>query len=163
MREENMGKFNILIAEKAEMADVLRIKKEAHSLYVENRPDIYRDSDVMYTDDFIHGYFDHDDKMVLIAKSEEDEVAAYFLVQVIDVDLPMMKERRYLYIHDLAVLTRFRQNGIATEMLSYVADYARKIGATKIELAVHLFNTDALRLYEQNGFRPRAVRMERDV
>ncbi len=90
-------------------------------------------------------------------------MAAYFLVQVIDVDLPMMKERRYIYIHDLAVLTRFRQNGIATEMLSYVADYARKIGATKIELAVHLFNTDALRLYEQNGFRPRAVRMERDV
>jgi len=48
-------------------------------------------------------------------------------------------------------------------MLSYVAEYARKIGATKIELAVHLFNTDAMKLYEQNGFRARAVRMERDV
>ena len=158
-----MGKFKIHIAEKENLDDVLKIKKEAHSLYVNNRPDIYKDSDVMYTDDFIHGYFDHHDKMVIIARNEEGEVAAYFLVQVIDVDLPMMKERKYIYIHDLAVLSRFRQNGIATDMLEYVADYARKIGATKIELAVHLFNTDALRLYEQNGFRPRAVRMERDV
>ncbi len=48
-------------------------------------------------------------------------------------------------------------------MLSYVAEHARKIGATKIELAVHLFNNDAMKLYEQNGFRARAVRMERDV
>jgi len=158
-----MGKFKIHIAEKENLDDVLKIKKEAHSLYVNNRPDIYKDSDVMYTDNFIEGYFDHHDKMVIIARNEEGEVAAYFLVQVIDVDLPMMKERKYIYIHDLAVLSRFRQNGIATDMLEYVADYARKIGATKIELAVHLFNTDALRLYEQNGFRPRAVRMERDV
>ena len=158
-----MGKFKIHIAEKENLDDVLKIKKEAHSLYVNNRPDIYKDSDVMYTDNFIEGYFDHHDKMVIIARNEEGEVAAYFLVQVIDVDLPMMKERKYIYIQDLAVLSRFRQNGIATDMLEYVADYARKIGATKIELAVHLFNTDALRLYEQNGFRPRAVRMERDV
>ena len=157
-----MGEFNILIAEQDDLAEVLKIKKEAHSLYVKNRPDIYRDSEVMYTDSFIQGYFDHHDKMVLIAKNGE-EVAAYFLLQLIDVELPMMKERKYIYIHDLAVLSRFRQNGIATDMLEYVADYARKVGATKIELAVHLFNTDALRLYEQNGFRPRAVRMERDV
>ncbi len=43
----------------------------------------------MYTESFIQGYFDHHDKMVLIAKNEK-EVAAYFLVQVIDVELPMM-------------------------------------------------------------------------
>lgn len=157
-----MENFEIQIADQDDLDAVLSIKKEAHSLYVENRPDIYRHSEVMYTESFIQGYFDHHDKMVLIAKNEK-EVAAYFLVQVIDVELPMMQERKYIYIHDLAVLSTYRQNGIATGMLSYVAEYARKIGATKIELAVHLFNTDAMKLYEQNGFRARAVRMERDV
>lgn len=157
-----MGKVEIAIAEQDDLSEVLKIKKEAHTLYVENRPDVYRESEVMYTDDFIQGYFDHHDKMVLVAK-KDGEVAAYFLVQIIDVDLPMMVERKYIYIHDLAVRSKFRQNGIATDMLNYVALYAREICATKIELAVHLFNTDALRLYEQNGFRPRALRMEKEV
>ncbi len=157
-----MEKLKILIAEKDDLPEILKIKREAHAHYVKNRPDVYKESEVMYTDDFIQGYFDHHDKIVLISR-KEDEVAAFFLLQVIDVDLPMFTKRKYIYIHDLAVLSKFRQNGIATEMLDYVADYARKIGATKVELAVHLFNSDALSLYEQNGFRPRAIRMEKDV
>ncbi|WP_312651880.1 hypothetical protein [Proteiniclasticum sp.] len=84
-----MENFEIQIADQDDLDAVLSIKKEAHSLYVENRPDIYRHSEVMYTESFIQGYFDHHDKMVIIAKNEK-EVAAYFLVQVIDVELPMM-------------------------------------------------------------------------
>lgn len=36
-------------------------------------------------------------------------------------------------------------------------------GASRIELAVHLFSKEAIGLYEKFGFNPRALRMEKEL
>ena len=45
----------------------------------------------------------------------------------------------------------------------YIEEYAIEKEYLKLELAVHLFSQEAIRLYEKNGFRPRAIRMEKEL
>jgi len=75
----------------------------------------------------------------------------------------MMTNRKYMYVHDMAVSQSFRHQGIAKKMLQFIEDYSLKSGATKLELAVHLFNDNAISLYDKIGFHPRSVRMEKDL
>jgi len=75
----------------------------------------------------------------------------------------MMVVRQYAYIHDFAVSEEYRRQGIATRLLDYIEDYAMRNGASRIELAVHLFSKEAISLYEKFGFSPRAIRMEKEL
>lgn len=60
--------------------------------------------------------------------------------------------RPLVNVHDLAVLSDYRGLGIASRLLDYVAELARKRGACKLTLEVLSGNQTALRLYARAGF-----------
>ena len=157
-----MENFSIRKAVWEDLDGILKIKKEAHRLYVEERPDVYRESEILYTEGFLKSFFRHDQKVILVALTN-DEIIAYGFIECMKVNLPMMVERQYAYIHDFAVSEEHRQQGVATRLLAYIEDYALENGASRIELAVHLFSKEAIGLYEKFGFSPRALRMEKEL
>ena len=57
-------------------------------------------------------------------------------IQLVNIQLPMMTERTYIYINDLAVSEKYRNNGVASLLLKHIEVMAREMGAAKIELAV---------------------------
>jgi ribosomal protein S18 acetylase RimI-like enzyme len=157
-----MGRISIRQAFWEDINNILEIKKQAHNLYVEKRPDVYRDSKILYTNNFLKSFLENNEKLILIGLMD-NEVVVYSFLEFIDVHLPMMVKRKYIYIHDLAVSEKYRHQGIATCMLTYIEEYAMRNGSSKIELAVHLFSQEAIRLYERMGFSPRAIRMEKNL
>jgi len=59
-----------------------------------------------------------------------------------------------LNIHDFAVTSKFRRQGVAKAMLGYVCDRARENGMAKVSLEVLQNNTPAKGCYRALGFEP---------
>ncbi len=156
---------NDLVIREATPDDVdnfMAIKKQVHDFYVEKRPDIYEKNEVLYTETFLNSFFQGEERVILLGLLD-DEIIAYSFLELLNVQLPMMVERKYVYIHDFAVSKNHRHQGIATKMMEYIELHAISHGIFKIELAVHLFSEDAICLYEKRGFKPRAMRMEKEL
>ena len=137
-----MGNFSIRKAVREDLDSILKIKKEAHRLYVEERPDVYKESEILYTERFLNSFFHNDQKVILVALMN-GEIIAYGFMECMKVSLPMMVGRQYAYIHDFAVSEKQREQGAATRLLAHIEDYALENGASRIELAVHLFSKEA--------------------
>jgi GNAT superfamily N-acetyltransferase len=60
--------------------------------------------------------------------------------------------RPVVNVHDLAVLSEFRGQGIGAQMLALVETIARRRGACKLTLEVLQGNVGAHRLYQRVGF-----------
>jgi ribosomal-protein-alanine N-acetyltransferase len=63
-----------------------------------------------------------------------------------------------LYISNLAVSPFYRRIGVATYMLGFTTELAKKLGKSTLELSVNKANTPALRLYAKQGFRKEGER-----
>ena len=63
-----------------------------------------------------------------------------------------------IHINNVAVLPRFRGQGIGTRLLQHVLTEARRLGAHRATLEVRASNHGALRLYERMGFSVAATR-----
>ncbi|NLC65454.1 MAG: GNAT family N-acetyltransferase [Clostridium sp.] len=157
-----MENLSIRKAIKEDLNSILKIKKQVHKLYAEKRPDLYKVSGVLYSEEFLKSFFENNKKVILVTISD-NEIIAYSFLEFIDVNIPMMVERKYIYIHDFAVSKKYRNQGIASGLLIHIEEYAREKGALKLELAVHLFSQEAIKLYKKIGFTPRAVRMEKEL
>jgi [ribosomal protein S18]-alanine N-acetyltransferase len=65
-----------------------------------------------------------------------------------------------LHINTIAVRPELRGRGIGRQLLAYVLDQARALGAQRIMLEVRASNTAAIRLYSSFGFTIEAVRKD---
>lgn len=154
--------IKIFTAKAEELSEILKIKKEAHGYFAQQRPDIYKESEILYTDDFINAFFEDEKKSILVAKVD-GYIVGYAFIQSIDIQLSMMTKRKYIYINDLAVSEQCRNKGVASVLLKHIEVVGIEAGASKIELAVHVFSENAIRLYKKNGYKSRTIRMEKEL
>jgi ribosomal-protein-alanine N-acetyltransferase len=80
---------------------------------------------------------------------ETDELVGYLVIS------------RYVdawHVMNVAVTPEHRRRGIATTLLERLFELTAGRGRRGYTLEVRVSNTDAIRLYEQLGFRPRGVR-----
>ena len=64
-----------------------------------------------------------------------------------------MFERNFLDIDEFGVDENFRRQGVASEMIRFIRDYAKEKGYRRLELNMWEFNRDALAFYESAEFR----------
>ena len=64
-----------------------------------------------------------------------------------------MFERELLDIDEFCVDEAYRRQGIATELIGFIRDYAKEEGFARLELNMWEFNGGALACYEAAGFR----------
>ena len=148
---------------KEEIRSIIDIKKSIHNEFIENLPHVYKESDVLYTENFLSKFFKaNTENRIFVAKSNNN-VAGYAFVEIIRVNVPMMQKIKYIYIHDIAVDKQYRKNGVASKLIEYVEGYGKTIGVDRVELAVHLFSKSAISLYEKKGYTPRTLRMEKKI
>jgi ribosomal protein S18 acetylase RimI-like enzyme len=157
-----MHKCKVTKALPRDKESILTIKRQAHEYFVKNLPHLYCSSDTLYTDNFFNGYFSSPNQVALLAKVDNQTVG-YALIDKVTVDLPMMRNRTYVYIQDMAVREDSRNSGVATSLLDAVEKTAREWKAQSLELAVHFNNPAAIRLYKRNGFTIRTYRMEKTL
>ena len=70
---------------------------------------------------------------------------------------------RDLDIDEFGVDKEHRRQGIASELISFIRNYAKEQGFEKLELNMWEFNETALAFYEQAGFKTYRRYMEMDL
>ena len=64
---------------------------------------------------------------------------------------------------DLAVLERYRRQGVATALIKAAENYAREQGATCLHIGVMAANRRALALYDSCGYAPCSMKLEKHL
>lgn len=69
----------------------------------------------------------------------------------------------YFRIDSLVTTEKFRNQGIAGELINKIEDYAKSIGQTKVGLGVLSGNTSAYQYYKKLGFEDYAIEMLKNL
>lgn len=76
---------------------------------------------------------------------------------------PLHHPRRIVEIDNIVVREDRRGSGIGRQLIEAAMAWGRGRGAELVEIAVHAFNTPAIRAYEQAGFRMSLHRLRRSL
>jgi hypothetical protein len=80
---------NLLIvhATPSDLSQILQIKKQVHQYFIEVRPDIYQESEILYTEDLLKSFFAEGNRKISIAKID-NTIVGYAFTEFFDVELP---------------------------------------------------------------------------
>ena len=135
---------------------------QVHGLHVQNRPDVYRDSDPFGRDYF--EFLRSDTGTFVLVAEDGDKIAGLCIVTLREPPKnPVMKPRRVAFMEDLCVDESYRRRGVGTELFREAAAQARQRGAETLELMVWSFNTSAIEFYRRMGLMPRSIIMEQKL
>ncbi|WP_410770313.1 GNAT family N-acetyltransferase [Fontibacillus sp. BL9] len=154
--------MNVREARIEDYENVAKLHLQLHELHVTNRPDLFKPTD---NDSLDFAYFksllDNDTFKVFIVEDEPSGVIAYTLLKVEEAPaIPVFVARRFLYMNDICVDTRFRGKGVGKRLFEKAIAYAKEAGAESLELGVSFFNESAIDFYKALGMKAKSVRME---
>src|SRR5438105_10518111 len=105
-----------------------------------------------------------DDRSVfLVADAAADGRAAArivaFLVGTVEEEIPIYRIAEFGFVHDLWVEERYRNEGVARQLVTLAVERFRAIGVKQVRLDAAYANEAARRLFAACGFRPSVVEM----
>ncbi len=98
----------------------------------------------------------------LVADPEDDSatnVLAGFLVGTTEREIPIYRIAEFGFLHDLWVEERYRNEGIARQMVTLAVERFREIGVEQIRLDTAAANEPARGLFRTCGFRQSTIEM----
>lgn len=127
---------------KAVKEDEARIKE----LFIEMLQTIYSEQNVGgYDNGYLDKFFDaHEDW--ICAAEVNDSVVAYLSIEV------HHEQEKFIYLDDLCVSEKYRNNGIGTDLLHTAESFAEETDISAIILHVDKSNSSALNLYKRLGY-----------
>lgn len=136
-----------------------RIVRQVHNLHVENRSDVYRD-----TDPFSKAEFDRllegENVFALVAEDAGQLVGFCAMAIKAPPDNPLLQPRIVALIEDICVDEAYRKKGVGRLLFDAASQAARQRGAVSLELSAWAFNETARRFYEDMGMTERSRVME---
>ena len=144
--------MDVRLAYENELNRVNELRKQVNDLHVAGKPDVFKSGFSNELQDYIHEIWNDPEKEIVVA--EQDGVICGFAVlhHIFRPENPYMFERDFLDIDEFCVDEPYRRHGIASEMINFIREYARRKGLHRIELNMWEFNKEALDFYEAAGF-----------
>lgn len=139
------------------------LRAMVNELHVEGRPDIFRPG---FTDElqrYIYQKFDSENSDV-IAALIDGKICGFAMVEYIDRPAsPYRLSQSSVVIDELGVDAAYRRRGVASALVAFCRQEARRKGFERIELNMWEFNEAALSFYEAVGFRTFRRYLELDL
>lgn len=107
----------------------------------------------VYRTIYIYTRFDEENSGVIIAATNKKVVGFAVVQYIVRQESPYNKERKFFYIEEFGVDENHRRKGIATAIIDFAKDDAKKRGFERIELDMWEFNDGALAFYESAGLK----------
>lgn len=127
---------------KAVKKDEARIKE----LFIEMLQTIYSKQNVEgYEEGYLDKFFDNNEDWICVAEVN-DSVVAYLSIEV------HHEQENYIYLDDLSVSEKYRNNGIGTELIKTAERFAEEADISTIVFHVKKSNRSAFKLYERLGY-----------
>ena len=144
--------MSVRFAKENELERVNELRRQVNELHVAGRPDIFKPGFPKELSD--HVYTIRNDPKQRIVVCERGGLICGFAVlnHITRPETPFMFERDYLDIDEFCVDEQYRRQGVGSELIAFIREYAKAQGFSKVELNMWEFNTNALEFYEANGF-----------
>ena len=143
----------IRFAKEAELDQVNVLRKQVNDIHVEGKPEVFKAGFGAELRDFIYDIWADPEQKIVVADMDGMICGFAVLHHINRPENPFMKERDFLDIDEFCVDAGHRRKGVASEMISFIKNYAREKGFHRIELNMWEFNQDALAFYEASGFK----------
>ncbi|MBQ9324176.1 MAG: GNAT family N-acetyltransferase [Clostridia bacterium] len=153
----------IRFAKESDLASVNVIRRQVHALHASGEPDIFHPGFPDAIRDHIQTIFRDPNQRIVVAEQEGVLCGYAILHAITKPETAFSFARNYLDIDELGIDEAFRRRGIASEMLSFIKDFAKEQGFHRLELNMWEFNETALAFYEAAGFRTYRRYMEMKV
>ena len=139
-------------AREDELERVNELRMQVNALHVAGKPEVFKPGFPEELRNYIYAI--HKDPEQFIAVAEKDGTICGFAVlhHINKPENPFMKERDFLDIDEFCVDEAFRRQGVASEMIDFIREFAKEKGFHRIELNMWEFNQEALAFYEASGF-----------
>ena len=139
-------------ARESELIHVNELRRQVNELHVEGKPDVFKPGFPTELQEHIHTIWNDPKQRIVICERDGAICGFAVLNHITRPKTPFMYERDYLDIDEFCVDADCRRQGVGTELMAFICDYAKAQGFSKVELNMWEFNTDALQFYEANGF-----------
>ena len=144
--------MEIRFAKETELDRVNEIRKQVNDVHVAGKPEVFKPGFSKELQDFIKVIWDDPEQEIVVAV-EDDEICGFAILHHINKpENPFMWERDFLDIDEFCVDEKHRRKGVATQLISYIKEYAKDKGYHRLELNMWEFNESALEFYESVGF-----------
>ena len=139
-------------ARENELERVNELRMQVNALHVAGKPEVFKPGFPEELRNYIYAI--HKDPEQFIAVAVKDGTICGFVVlhHINRPENPFMKERDFLDIDEFCVDEAFRRQGVASEMIDFIREFAKEKGFHRIELNMWEFNQEALAFYEAAGF-----------
>ena len=143
----------VRFAKESELDRVNELRKQVNDIHVEGKPEVFKPGFGQELRDFVKVIWNDPEQEIVVA--EDDGVICGFAVlhHINKPENPFMKERDFIDIDEFCVDKDHRRKGAASEMVSFIKEFAREKGFKRIELNMWEFNQNALAFYEAAGFK----------
>ena len=159
--------FRTRLAESTDYRAACRLYAEADALHARERGDRFRLSERPARSRRLFDAHLDDPDLALFVAEVDGAVVGLVRVQALEraevPDVPALASRRYAMVQELVVAQAHQRRGIARRLMTEAHGWARDRGLTQIELGVHEFNQQALRLYRRLGYSTVSRRLSRKV
>ena len=127
----------------------------------QGRPDLFRAGGRKYNDDELRELLKDSERPILVAEDNTGWVAGYaFCVYQRHKNEGAFNDLTTLYLDDLCVDEKCRNQHVGTILYEAVLDLARRTGCYNVTLNVWSCNESAMKFYEHLGLKPQKVGME---
>ena len=153
----------IRFAKENELVRVNELRKQVNDLHVEGKLEVFKAGFNDELRDYIYNIWDDPEQEIVVADLDGTICGFAVLHHIVKPATPFMYERDFIDVDEFCVDKDYRRQGVASEMITFIRNYAKEKGFNRIELNMWEFNRDALAFYETVGFKTYRRYMEMKV
>ena len=142
----------VRFAEEKDLPRVNELRRQVNELHVQGKPEVFKPGFCPELRDYVQVVFADENKKIAVAEREGRIVGFAVLNHITRPENPFMFARDFLDIDEFGVDEACRRQGVATELVAFIRDWAKAQGYKRIELNMWEFNQSALAFYEAAGF-----------
>ena len=139
-------------ARENELERVNELRMQVNALHVAGKPEVFKPGFPEELRNYIYAIHKDPEQFITVAVKDGTICGFAVLHHINRPENPFMKERDFLDIDEFCVDEAFRRQGIASEMIAFIREFAKEKGFHRIELNMWEFNQEALAFYEAAGF-----------
>jgi ribosomal protein S18 acetylase RimI-like enzyme len=139
---------------------VNKLAKQVHELHVNWRPDLFLNIDEVISKESFEEKINA--KEIFVAKIQDD-ILGYITINITEKDNPIMRYRKQLQIEAICVDEKSRGKGIGTSLLKYAKEFGKENNCTDLYLTVNKENENAIKIYEEFGFKVKSISYSMEI
>ena len=153
----------IRFAKENELVRVNELRKQVNDLHVEGKPEVFKAGFNDELRDHIYNIWDDPKQEIVVADLDGTICGFAVLHHIVKPATPFMYERDFIDADEFCADKDYLRQGVSSEMITFIRNYAKEKGFNRIELNMWEFNRDALAFYETVGFKTYRRYMEMKV